>query len=402
MPSITGVVVVVDAGDSQIEVRSKSTLAVTLAVGSNGSGNAQLSSPTHIAVDENFVHIQDTANSRVIQWLLSDLSYYAKVTWASLTVATARNCLAVNRIRMFLGRAATNREVDSFLFTSPYNAGSQYGTAESGVIVGLCVDNDYIYVADSSNNLVRRVSIGGISAPTDFVAVPAGYTVAALAMDGTSLYVACNHATNDTKVLILNKTTMALSASGDLTGKKVCYDITVDDDNLYFTDTGDHSVNWILKDLSGAITSATDLTDPRGVAILSSAYDDLDNTPRAFASSATGGGLATGSVALYPALAAATATGGGMATGSSSTALTPVTATGGGAASAAATLQPSTAGSATGGGVVTAELPSIPSASTIGGGVTTGSLTASGPADMMVVSVDDNDSVALLTDVEAE
>jgi hypothetical protein len=396
------VLVVVDAGDSQVEIRNKATLAVVLAVGSHGSGNAQLDDPTHIALDENLVHIQDTANSRVIQWHWSDLSYYGKVTWATLELANAANCLTVNRTQMLLGRAATNRETDLFLFTAPHDSQGQYGTGQAGVIVGVQVDNDYVYVADSAGNKVLRYTIGSDVAPDEFVAVPAGYTVAGLTMDATSLYVPCNHATNDAKVLIINKTTMALTTSGDLLNKKAVYAVAIDLTKLYFTDTADHSINWILKNLSGAITAATDLTDPRGVAVLSPIYDDLYNGPRAFVGNATGGGIAAGSATLYPSLASAAAVGGGIAAGSINPAMAAVSATGGGIAVGSITVQLATSGAATGGGVVTAELLSMPSVSATGGGVAEGGFVTSGPAEMLSVSDDSGDSVAILTDVEAE
>jgi hypothetical protein len=422
VPTSDDVLVVVDLGDDQVEIRDRASLAVIAAVGSYGSGDSQFDSPTHVAMDRNFAYVQDVGNQRVMRRNLLDLTFHAKVTWATLELANAANCLTVNRIQMLLGRAATNRETDLFLFTSPYNAQGQYGTAEAGVMVGLAVDNDYIYVADSAANKVLQYTIGSDAAPAEFVAVPAGYTVAGLAMDATSLYVACNHASNDTKVLILDKAAMTLTTSGDLTAKKVCYAITVDATKLYFTDTGDHSVNWILKTLAGPITSATNLTSPAGIAVLSPVYDDLNNTPRAIVGTAVGGGLAVGSVGEYPVLSQA-AVGGGLAVGSIDLSVGPAAAVGGGLAVGTIVAQHEVSGAAIGGGVATGSFEGLPNATgaaigggvaagtlganlasktVTGGGLSVGSFVTSGPADRLVVSTDDRDSVATLTDVEAE
>lgn len=403
MPVLADVLAVVDAGDSQIELRLKTTLAVVLAVGSAGSGNAQLNTPTHIALDENFVHIQDTGNVRVSRWNWADLSYFGKVTWADLGLAWNVNCLTVDKVAMFLGRVSASLETEAYRFMSPYTQLGEHALAVAGTMVGVAVDNDYIYIADSATNRVLRYSLGG-GAATIFSTIPAGYTVAGLAMDDTQLYIPCNHATNDTKVLILNKTTMASVTSGDLTGKKVCYAMTVDATKLFWTDTGDHSINWILKDLTGAITSAVDLTAPAGVAVLSPIFDDLYDVATVLSGAAVSGGVSAASAPSYPVLPTGAAVGGGVAAGSFDPSLPAGAAVSGGAASGTLVVNPSLpAGAAVSGGVAVGSFdPSLSPGASVGGGVAAGSFESSGPADRMVVSSDENDSVAVLTDVTRE
>jgi hypothetical protein len=403
MPALADVIAVVDAGDSQIELRLKTDLSVVLAVGSAGAGDAQLNAPTHIALDENFVHIQDTGNVRASRWNWADLSYFDKVTWADLGLAWSVNCLAINKVQMLLGRVGTSLDTKAFRFMSPYTTGSTYAGSAAGVIVGMAIDNDYLYLADSSGNKVWQYPLGG-GAGVAYTTVPAGYTVAGLAMDDTQLYVPCNHATNDTKVLILNKVTLADVTSGDLTGKKVCYAMTVDDTKLFWTDTGDHSINWILKDLTGAITSAVDLTAPAGVAVLSPMYDDLYDTATVLNGGAVSGGASSGSASVYPTLPSGAAVSGGAAAGSFDPSLPAGAAVSGGAASGTLVVNPSLpVGAAVSGGAAAGSFdPSLSPGASVGGGVAAGSFESSGPADRMVVSSDENDSVAVLTDVTRE
>ena len=403
MPVLADVLAVVDAGDSQIELRLRTTLAVVLAVGSAGSGNAQLNTPTHIALDENFVHIQDTGNARVSRWNWADLSYFGKVTWASLGLGWNVNCLAIDKVQMFLGRVSASLEIEAYRFMSPYTNLGEHALVVAGTMVGVAVDNDYIYIADSATNRVLRYSLGG-GAATIFNTIPAGYTVAGLAMDSTQLYIPCNHASNDTKVLILDKTAMTLTTSGDLTAKKVCYAMTVDDTKLFWTDTGDHSINWILKTLAGPITSATNLTAPRGVAVLSPIFDDLHDTATVLSGGAVSGGASSASAPVYPILPTGAAVGGGAAAGSFDPSLPAGAAVSGGAASATLVVNPSLpGGAAVSGGAAAGSLdPSLSHGASVGGGLAAGSFESSGPADRMVVSSDENDSVAVLTDVTRE
>ena len=365
MPVITDVLAVVDAGDSQVELRDRTTLAVITAVGSVGSGNAQLDTPTHIAFGANYVHIQDTGNSRVMRWNWEDLSYYGKVLWSTLGLAWNVDCLTIDKVRMLLGRDGGPLSTNAFRFMSPYTALTDYALADGGVIVGMAKDNDYLYLADSSGNQVLQYALSG-GAPVAYTTIPAGYTVAGLAVDDTKLYVPCNHAANDTKVLILNKTAMTLVTSGDLLAKTACYAMTVDATKLYWTDTADHSINWILKSLAGAITSAVDLTAPAGVAVQSPMYD-IDPP------------------ANYPVLPAGGAAGGGLASGSWDPVLPFGAAAGAGAVAGSAAL-----------------VPTLPSGAAGGAGAVMGSIAVAAAADYMSASSDSGDRVATLTGVTRE
>ena len=386
MPVITDVLAVVDAGDSQVELRDRTTLAVITAVGSVGSGNAQLDTPTHIAFGANYVHIQDTGNSRVMRWNWEDLSYYGKVLWSTLGLAWNVDCLTIDKVRMLLGRDGGPLSTNAFRFMSPYTALTDYALADGGVIVGMAKDNDYLYLADSSGNQVLQYALSG-GAPVAYTTIPAGYTVAGLAVDDTKLYVPCNHAANDTKVLILNKTAMTLVTSGDLLAKTACYAMTVDATKLYWTDTDDHSINWILKSLAGAITSAVDLTAPAGVAVQSPMFADLHDT--AFVLS---GGVAAGGVsaaidppANYPVLPAGGAAGGGLAAGSWDPVLPYGAAAGAGAVAGSAVL-----------------VPTLPSGAAGGAGAVMASIAVAAAADYMSASSDSGDRVATLTGVTRE
>jgi len=405
VPLIGDTVAVVDAGDSQVEIRLKSDLSVVTAVGSAGSGDLQLDTPTHIALDQNFVHIQDAGNVRVLRWNWEDLSYFGKVLWATLGLAWDVNCLTVDKVQMLLSRVGTTLDTKGFRFMSPFTALTDYAVSAAGTVVGLAVDNDYLYIADSAGNQVLQYPLDAGGVPVAFTSIPAGYTVAGLAMDDTQLYIPCNHATNDTKVLILDKVAMTLSDSGDLLAKKVCYAMTVDDTKLYWTDTGDHSINWILKDLSGAITSAVDLTAPAGVAVLSPIYDDLYDKACVLSGAVVAGGLsaATDPPASYPVLPAGAVAGGGLAAGSFDPVLPAGAVAGGGLASGSIVENPTLpAGAVAGGGLAVGLLKSLPAGAVAGGGLAVGSFASSGPDDRMSVSSDSGDSVAMLTDVTKE
>lgn len=259
-------------GDT-IQVRAKDNLALIQSFGSTGAGDSNFSVPTGLCVDKACVYVNDSGNARIKKHLGTTLAYHAQETLAGMT-ASPVGPLAVDRRRFLMGRAAVT--------ATAYNRHKNTFAAEAipsfacgaGGIVGLAAIKDYFFVATSAQVEKRLLSDGSLVATWN--SLPATFAVAGLATDGTWVYALCTKAATDAKIVRLYADDLFENTLGDLTGKQSVYAICCDDTYVYFTDTGDTTINRIDSDIDGtSIVSVAAVTSPRGICCLYSGFDDL-------------------------------------------------------------------------------------------------------------------------------
>ena len=142
---------------------------------------------------------------------------------------------------------------------------------------GITTDGTNIYVADSSNNLIRQIVIstgavttlagGGSGTSTDDTGTTASFrSPQGITTDGTNLYVADSYNHKIRKIVIDNATVTTLAGTGssgstdNTTGTSASFNeplgITTDGTNLYVADTKNHLIRQIVISTRAVTTLA--------------------------------------------------------------------------------------------------------------------------------------------------
>ena len=259
------------------------TLAGTTLAGTGSSGYkdnstgtlAKFKQPWDITTDGTNLYVVDTSNHTIRQVVIS--------TGAVTTLA---------------GTAETPGNTDD------------NGTAASFKHPkGITTDGTNIYVADSSNNLIRQIVIstgavttlagGGSGTSTDDTGTTASFkSPQGITTDGTNLYVADSYNHKIRKIVIDNASVTTLAGTGssgstdNTTGTSASFNeplgITTDGTNLYVADTKNHLIRQIVISTRAVTTLAG-----------TGSYGTTDNTTGTSASFYGPSGIATDGFNLY-------------------------------------------------------------------------------------------------------
>ena len=174
---------------------------------------------------------------------------------------------------------------------------------------GITTDGTNIYVADSSNNLIRQIVIstgavttlagGGSGTSTDDTGTTASFkSPQGITTDGTNLYVADSYNHKIRKIVIDNASVTTLAGTGssgstdNTTGTSASFNeplgITTDGTNLYVADTKNHLIRQIVISTRAVTTLAG-----------TGSYGTTDNTTGTSASFYGPSGIATDGFNLY-------------------------------------------------------------------------------------------------------
>ncbi|MDD5762115.1 MAG: hypothetical protein PHP88_06335, partial [bacterium] len=227
---------VADSGNNTIRKIVISSGAVTTLAGTAGSSGstdgtgtaARFSSPYGITTDGTYLYVADSGNNTI-----------RKIVISSGAVTTLAGTAGYSGYADGTGAAAR--------FYIPY---------------GITMDGNYLYVADSGNNTIRKIVISsgavttlagtaGSSGSTDGTGTAARfYDPYGITTDGTYLYVVDSGNNTIRKIVISSGavTTLAGTAGysgyADGTGTAArfhdSYGITTDDTNLYVADSGNN------------------------------------------------------------------------------------------------------------------------------------------------------------------
>ncbi len=254
-------------GDT-VQIRARDNLSIISTFGSTGAGDTNFSSPTNLCVDKACVYVLDSGNNRVKKHAGTTGAYVAKATLTWMMVAPSTP-IAVDRRRLLL--------VSSSVYDRHKNHFAEEHAAfacGAGTIVGLAAIQDYFIVAFTTRVEKRLLSDGSLIATWN--TVPAGFAVAALAMDGTFAYVLCTKAATDCKIIKVYVSDLFEHSSDDITGKQTPTGLACDAGYLYFCNTADTTVNRVDNDMDPAsLVSVADCAVPKDIACLPSYYDDL-------------------------------------------------------------------------------------------------------------------------------
>ncbi len=174
---------------------------------------------------------------------------------------------------------------------------------------GITTDGTNIYVADSSNNLIRQIVIstgavttlagGGSGTSTDDTGTTASFkSPQGITTDGTNLYVADSYNHKIRKIVIDNASVTTLAGTGssgstdNTTGTSASFNeplgITTDGTNLYVADTKNHLIRQIVISTRAVTTLAG-----------TGSYGTTDNTTGTSASFYGPSGITTDGFNLY-------------------------------------------------------------------------------------------------------
>ncbi len=213
--------------------------ALTTAIAGDGIGaSAQFNSPSAITTDGTNLYVADSGNNTIRQIVIAS-------NWVT-TIAGSKGV-----------SGSSDGTHSKALFNSPY---------------GIMTDGTYLYVTDTLNNAIRKVTIatGVVTTLSSQLNYPQGITA-----DGTNFYVANTHGNSILEVAILTgtgntlagTTTAGSSNSTDGTGATTQFyapeGVATDGTNLYVIDTDNNSVRSIVI----ATGATTTLVGPAGSAL---------------------------------------------------------------------------------------------------------------------------------------
>lgn len=255
---------IADTTNNRILKKNKIDLSTVASIGGPiaGSGNDQFNSPLGITVDDQYLYVADYSNNRIVQRNKSDLSWvysYAPGT----TILRYPTGISVDDNYVYVSESGYNRIRKYNKTVTPWTlvltiGGTAIGAGDDQFNNprGITIDENYIYVADTTNHRIHKrnkndfslVQLYGIGAPygvaqSGATGTNAFYNPYGVAVHNDILYVT-DYYNNRIKVYDTNFN--YIFKFGRLGwGQDMFYgptDITIDDEYVYIADYSNHRI----------------------------------------------------------------------------------------------------------------------------------------------------------------
>ncbi len=287
---LNGNVYIADTTNNMIRKINVSTGVVTTVAGSTTAGSADgtgtaasFRGPIGIATDGTNLYIADTSNNMIRKIVISTgvVTTLAGSTTAGTTNSTGPAArfrgptgLATDGVNLYVADKGNNRIRKVVISTGVVTtlagaaAGSANGTGTAATFSspsGIAIDGSNLYVADTSNNMIRQIVIGSAVVTTLAGATTSGSTngtgtaarfsgPTGVTSDGTNLYVADRTnkmirklvtATGVVTTLAGSTTSGSVNGTGTAARFNAPYAVSTDGLNVYVADTTNNMIRQI-------------------------------------------------------------------------------------------------------------------------------------------------------------